>query len=200
MLLISHKHPNPPLGLHRQTTKKCAHDSFHFQAEKQAEEEENARQEELKSNPMKLLEERTEASKNEMARMEALEELQELNKREVKVNYEGMLQKYDRLREEEAARQEQEDEAFVKSIFGRNGDDESVKRLNDDEDDDSDEEEKDRRKRAKVTVEKPTDFLSGVDNKEMTREGVIVASLSMSVLAILLSPRATAKCKAVWPV
>ena len=40
---------------------------------------------------MKLLEERTEASKNEMDRMEALEELQEINKREVKVDYEGLL-------------------------------------------------------------------------------------------------------------
>merc|ERR1719323_1523152 len=48
-------------------------------AEKQAELEEKAYQEELKTNPMKLLEERTEASKNEMERMEALEELHELN-------------------------------------------------------------------------------------------------------------------------
>ncbi len=43
---------------------------------------------------MKLLEERTEASKFEMDRMEALEELQELNKRELKVNYEDLLGRY----------------------------------------------------------------------------------------------------------
>ena len=50
-------------------------------AEKQAESEEKAHQEELKNNPMKLLEERTEQSKNEMELMESLEELQELNNR-----------------------------------------------------------------------------------------------------------------------
>merc|ERR1712168_775791 len=44
-------------------------------AEKIAEEEQKAYQEELKTNPMKLLEERTEQSKNEMDKMEALEEL-----------------------------------------------------------------------------------------------------------------------------
>merc|ERR1712158_181589 len=70
-------------------------------AEKQAELEQKAYQEELKTNPMKLLEERTEASKNEMERMEALEELQEMNKRTVKVDYDTMLSKYDKIRAEE---------------------------------------------------------------------------------------------------
>jgi hypothetical protein len=67
-------------------------------AEKQAELEEKAYQEDLKTNPMRLLEERTEASKNEMDRMEALEELQELNKRTVKVDYDNMLSHYDKVR------------------------------------------------------------------------------------------------------
>lgn len=65
---------------------------------------------------MKLLEERTEASKNEMDRMEALEELQELNKREVKINYDEMLSKYDKLRELEAKKELENDEQFIRQV------------------------------------------------------------------------------------
>ena len=127
-------------------------------AEKQAEEEERARQEELATNPMKLLEERTEASKNEMARVEALEELQEMNKREVKVDYEDMLARYDKMREREEARQEREDEEFVRRIFKAGGEQgESVKRLLDE--DDSEEEDKIPVKTQKV--ERATDLLTG---------------------------------------
>jgi len=42
--------------------------------------------------------------------MEALEELQEMNKREVKINYDEMLSKYDKLRQVEAAKEEEEDD------------------------------------------------------------------------------------------
>lgn len=137
-------------------------------AEKQAEEEERARQEELATNPMKLLEERTEASKNEMARMEALEELQEMNKREVKVDYEDMLAKYDRMREAEAARQEEEDEAFIKRVFAKEGGGESVKRILDEGGgSDSDEE---RKAVKQPKVEKATDLLS--DQKPKAKKEV----------------------------
>ena len=44
-----------------------------------------ARQEELENNPMKLLEERTAASKHEMDLAESLEELKELNRRKKEV-------------------------------------------------------------------------------------------------------------------
>ena len=71
-------------------------------------------QEELENNPMKLLEERTEASKNEMDRMEALEELQELNKRTVKVDYDTMLSRYDKIRAKEA--EKKEEVSFVKRM------------------------------------------------------------------------------------
>ena len=128
-------------------------------AEKIAEEEQKAHKQELEDNPMKLLEERTEASKNEMARMEALEELQDLNKRTIKINYETMLDKYDRLREEAAKKEEAEDEAFIKSIFGKDGDSGgTVKRIVDDEEggDSSDEE---FRRTKKIKVENPTDLL-----------------------------------------
>nr|ACO15500.1 Coiled-coil domain-containing protein 94 [Caligus clemensi] len=98
-------------------------------AEKQAELEEKAYQEELKSNPMKLLEERTEASKFEMERMEALEELRELNKRELKINFDNMLGSYEDQRAQKIARDEKEDESFIQSVFGRTSRDEVVKRI-----------------------------------------------------------------------
>jgi len=114
-------------------------------AEKLAEQEEKAYQEELKTNPMKLLEERTEQSKNEMDRVEALEELQELNKREARINYEGMLSKYDDIREKERVNEEKKDEDFIQVIEAR-----KIKRLADD-DEDEEEEEKPKPKSAKVT-------------------------------------------------
>lgn len=86
-------------------------------------------QEELENNPMKLLEERTEASKNEMDRMEALEELQELNKRTVKVDYDTMLSRYDKIRATEAEKKEKEDEEFIKAVFGKEPSGAKVKRI-----------------------------------------------------------------------
>lgn len=128
-------------------------------AEKQAELEERAHQEELQNNPMKLLEERTEASKNEMERMEALEELQEMNKRMVKVDYDSMLSKYDKIREEEIKTQENEDETFIQSVFGKEPSGSTkVKRILDDGSS-SDEE----RPKTKVPKpDKPTDLLGKV--------------------------------------
>jgi len=127
-------------------------------AEKQAEAEERAHKEELENNPMKLLEERTEASKNEMERMEALEEMQELNKRTIKVDYDTMLSNYDKLREIEAKKQEEEDEEEIKRVFGKEpSGGVKVKRILDDNDDSSDEETP-RAKMAKPT--NPTDILS----------------------------------------
>ena len=133
-------------------------------AEKLAEQEEKARKQELADNPMKLLEERTEASKNEMARMEALEELQELNKRTVKIDYDGMLSKYDRIRETEAQRQEREDEQFVRSIFGKDGT--VIKRIID-EDGDSDDE---KRPKKVQKVDKATDLLTGGNESNKKKE------------------------------
>jgi len=104
-------------------------------AEKQAEKEKQAYEEELATNPMKLLEERTEQSRNEMDRMEALEELQEMNKREARINYDGMLDKYDKIREKEKVDEEAQDEQFIKDVIeGR-----KVKRLVDAEDSSEDE-------------------------------------------------------------
>lgn len=126
-------------------------------AEKLEEQKQKAHEEELKTNPMKLLEERTEASKNEMSRMEALEELQEINKRGVKIDYDSMLTKYDKLRELEAKAQEDEDEKLVNELFAKeNG--QSIKRIIDDDENEDDEK---ARFSKQLKVEKATDFLAG---------------------------------------
>ena len=84
-------------------------------------------------------------------------ELQEMNKREVKINYDEMLSKYDKLRQVEAAKEEEEDEQFVRQVFGKdNG--VKIKRIVDDGDDDDDEIDVPKPKLAKV--EKATDILT----------------------------------------
>lgn len=82
-------------------------------AEEQAVREEQAEKEEDATNPMKLLEKRTQASRHEMAVLEALEELKELNQRQITPDYSAMLEKYEEQRETILKRQEDEDNAFV---------------------------------------------------------------------------------------
>merc|ERR550532_3762709 len=132
-------------------------------AEKQAELEQKAYQEELKTNPMKLLEERTEASKNEMELMEALEDLQERSKFKVKIDsvLDSMITDSEKIREKEAEleakRQENEDDEYVKSIFGKDPSSSStIKRLQDDDHDSSDE-------------DKPTDIFGSTKSTEMKK-------------------------------
>ncbi|KAJ3658441.1 hypothetical protein Zmor_010176 [Zophobas morio] len=87
-------------------------------AEEQAiREEEEAREEEA-SNPMKLLENRTKQSKNEIELLESLEELKDLNRRQEAVDYDSMLLAYDPTiseREREEKMQQMDDE-YIKTI------------------------------------------------------------------------------------
>nr|CAG4647487.1 EOG090X0G3U [Megafenestra aurita]SVE92720.1 EOG090X0G3U [Megafenestra aurita] len=102
-------------------------------AEEQAVREMEAEKEEERTNPMKLLENRTKASRGEIEMVETLEELKELNKRKVVVNFDDMLGRYDEERQTEAEVQENEDEKLIKSVFGeRTEDGMIVKRLADD--------------------------------------------------------------------
>ncbi|KAJ2950729.1 hypothetical protein O0L34_g8990 [Tuta absoluta] len=89
-------------------------------AEEQAKREEDEQKEEEANNPMKLLEYRTEQSRQEIEVLEGLEELKELKRRERTVDYEGLLQQYKpESAEERRAREEREDTEFIKSIkFG----------------------------------------------------------------------------------
>lgn len=92
-------------------------------AEEQAQREVDAEKEEERTNPMKLLENRTKASRGEIEMVEALEELKELNKRKVAINYDGMLDHYDQLRHTDLVNQEMQDELEIRAIFGERTDD-----------------------------------------------------------------------------
>lgn len=86
-------------------------------AEEQAKREEEEQKEEEANNPMKLLEYRTEQSKQEIELLESLEELKELNRRQRAVDYEGMLKQYQpETADERRAREEKEDDEFIKSV------------------------------------------------------------------------------------
>ncbi|XP_050080749.1 splicing factor YJU2 [Anopheles maculipalpis] len=87
-------------------------------AEEQARREEEEAREEEATNPMKLLENRTQQSRNEIELLESLEELRDLNRRQQDIDYDSMLQQFDRtesIREREE-RQERQDEEFIKSV------------------------------------------------------------------------------------
>lgn len=91
-------------------------------AEEQAVREEEEAREEEASNPMKLLENRTKQSKNEIELLESLEELKDLNRRQQAVDYDTMLMAYDptiseREREE---RLQKLDDDYVKSVKFQN--------------------------------------------------------------------------------
>lgn len=85
-------------------------------AEEQARREEEELREEEANNPMKLLENRTQQSRNEIEMLESLEELRDLNRRQQTVDYEKMLQQYNtkETERERLERQEREDEEYVK--------------------------------------------------------------------------------------
>ena len=61
-----------------------------------------------------MLENRTKASRGEIEMVETLEELKELNKRKVVVNFDDMLNQYDQQRQTEAEIQELEDERLIR--------------------------------------------------------------------------------------
>lgn len=131
-------------------------------AEKQAELDNKAYQEDIKLNPMKLLEERTEASKNEMDRMEALEELHELNKRTLKNELpDEMLSRYQKMKEmakvEEKDKAEKQDEEFINSVFGKDTNNQKIKRIIEEDEDDDDTAQA---ASKYVKIDRPTDLLS----------------------------------------
>ncbi|XP_030387069.1 splicing factor YJU2 isoform X2 [Scaptodrosophila lebanonensis] len=92
-------------------------------AEEQARREEQEAREEEASNPMKLLENRTQQSRNEIEMLESLEELRDLNRRQQTVDYTSMLQQYNpaETERERQEREQREDEAFIKSVIFKSG-------------------------------------------------------------------------------
>ncbi|UYV65151.1 CCDC94 [Cordylochernes scorpioides] len=88
-------------------------------AEQQSEQAAREEEEEEKSNPMKLLEKRTKTSKQEMEILESLEELRDMNQRQVRVDYEALLHNLEAQQKAELEKQEREDEEFLKNIYGK---------------------------------------------------------------------------------
>ncbi|XP_023210474.1 coiled-coil domain-containing protein 94-like [Centruroides sculpturatus] len=129
-------------------------------AEEQAEREAKEIEEEEKSNPMKLLENRTKASKREMELLESLEELRDLNQRHAQVDFDNMLKQYAVYEENLRVKQEEEDEAFIREVFGKS-DEKSLKRTSEEIVEEIIDDKKDSKpiiKRAKKN--NPTDILS----------------------------------------
>jgi len=130
-------------------------------AEEQAEREEMAYREELENNPMKLLEERTAASKLEMDVAESLDELRELNRKKTEINIDDMM---DQMKAGEIAKRVEEedeiakDEAFIAAAFRRDAvGGERVKRILDSDSNSDGESEPKVQK-----VSNPTDHLTGI--------------------------------------
>ncbi|XP_029824922.2 splicing factor YJU2 [Ixodes scapularis] len=167
-------------------------------AEEAAEREAREEEEDEKNNPMKLLEKRTQASKQEMDLIEALEDLKDLNKRQANVNFDAMLGRYAAEREAMLKRQEEEDENLIASVFGKSAEG-AVKRIVEDSDEDSEE---DKPKRPRTTYEKPTDILAegtsvsnthaaGPTLMSTSKAPVAPKSSSKSLLAGLVRPKST---------
>lgn len=88
-------------------------------AEELAQREEEEAKEEEANNPMKLLENRTKQSKNEIELLESLEELKDLNKRQQAVDYDTMLSAYNtKMTEREREEKLKEmDEEYIKYVI-----------------------------------------------------------------------------------
>ncbi|XP_064606996.1 splicing factor YJU2-like [Liolophura sinensis] len=128
-------------------------------AEEMAQKERQAKEEEEMNNPMKVLENRTKASRQEMEQIDALEELKELNSRMASVDHTKMLEMHNTYTEEMARKQAEEEEELIKSLFGKKGDT-VVKRLHDDDDEDDDGQPAAKKSVSLPARNKPTDVLT----------------------------------------
>jgi len=88
-------------------------------AEEQLEREDIARMEELENNPMKLLEERTCGSKQEMEQAKSLKELKELKRKKKEIDQDDMGNKYQQGKLAQSAEEEamRRDEEYIAAVF-----------------------------------------------------------------------------------
>lgn len=133
-----------------------------FEAEKLAQEmaeRERKEKEEEELNPMKVLENRTKASHKEMAQIDELEELREINARHAKVDTDSLIDKQHLYEEHLLKLQQEEEDRIVLSIFGQKKG-QVVKRLADsDSEDDGEDRKPVVKKSAIATGESATDVL-----------------------------------------
>lgn len=130
-----------------------------FEAEKlarqMAEKEIKDKEDEELNNPMKILENRTKASRKEIEEIDTLEEIRDMNARHAKVDHEEVLKFHAEYEKQLKRLQEEEEEREIRELFGEvNG--QSIKRLHDDEE----EGEGPPVKKGPVSITKPTDFLT----------------------------------------
>lgn len=130
-----------------------------FEAEKlarqMAEKEIKDKEDEELNNPMKILENRTKASRKEIEEIDTLEEIRDMNARHAKVDHEEVLKFHAEYEKQLKRLQEEEEEREIRELFGEvNG--QSIKRLHDDEE----EGEGPPVKKGPVSTTKPTDFLT----------------------------------------
>lgn len=110
-----------------------------FEAFKLYQQEEKAKEtqeEEDKKDPMKMLEKRTKMSRAEMEEMRKLEEIQELKRQQEAVGSEEYLRRQAEARAEAIRKQEEKDEEFVRSLYGRTEDGMIIRRIKDEDEDD----------------------------------------------------------------
>jgi hypothetical protein len=100
-------------------------------AEEQARREEQELRDEEANNPMKLLENRTEQSRNEIELLESLEELKDLRTRHENIDYDALLHQYDPTETEEQreARLAKLDDEYVKTIKFQGSSGSTAKRI-----------------------------------------------------------------------
>jgi len=107
-----------------------------FEAERLArkmDEEERKQQEADEMNPMKVLENRTKASRNEMDQIDRLEELREINAKKAAVDHENMLKEHMVYEEQLLKLQEEEEDKMVKSILKQGTSGQMIRRIDDTE-------------------------------------------------------------------
>lgn len=88
-------------------------------AEKQAEIEAKQAKEEEVNNPMKILENRTRDSRREMALLETLEDLRELNAANLTVDPKSLIDAEEEMKRRIEEQERAEDEAEIERIFGK---------------------------------------------------------------------------------
>ncbi|XP_076445337.1 splicing factor YJU2-like [Babylonia areolata] len=137
-----------------------------FEAEKLAQqmaEQERLEKEAEELNPMKVLENRTKASHKEMAQIDELEELREINARHALVDTSTLLEK-EKLYEEHLQRlQQEEEDQIVESIFGTKQR-QIIKRLADSDSEESDDGKPKTKRSTPGSVKVASDHLMGVED------------------------------------
>lgn len=152
-------------------------------------------EEEELNNPMKVLENRTKASRQEMDMLETLQDLKELNSRHARLNQDQVIELHQSYEKQLLKLQEDEDEAFVQKLFGKTGEGGMVKRLVDDEEDGNDESGVVARKVPKM--EKPTDILtlgSHEETRKTTPQSALIKGVKTtrkSALSMLVRKKTT---------